>query len=300
MPDVLCACTVVIMATSPGKSTSPRRNSSGLARDVQILELLSGKDVPPDGYGVVTIARAIGRDKAAVSRAMATLADAGLLSRDSETNNYRIGHRIFAMAARSSDATLGRLARPYLRRVAQHSRETAHLCILDNGAVLTTVTVLGPHALHTSSWEGYSTDPLRTPSGRVLLSDWSREDLGDLWSDQGDVSSTGTAVSPAPWAAADPRMAAPARAAESYEFSTLLTQIERVRERGFATSGEEFEPGVVAASAPVRDHLDRVVAAINVSAPKGRVAGHLDRLGLYVAQVAGQCSTFLGASGRAM
>lgn len=278
------------------RTAVPRRNSSGLARDVQILEILSGKDVPLDGYGVVAMARATGRDKAAVSRAMATLADAGLLSRNPETNNYRIGHRIFAMAARSSDATLGRLARPYLRRVAQHSRETAHLCVLDNGTVLTTVTVLGPHALHTANWEGFSTDPLRTPSGRVLLSDWSREDLEDLWSDQAEISSTGTTVSPAPWAADDPRMAASARAAASYEFSTLLAQIEKVRERGFATSDEEFEPGVVAASAPVRDHLDRVIAAINVSAPKVRVAGHLDRLGLYVAQVAGQCSTFLGAS----
>lgn len=275
---------------------NPRRNSSGLARDVQILDLLSRKDVPPDGLGVVAVATAIGRDKAAVSRALATLADAGLVSRDPETNNYCIGHRIFAIAARSCDATLGRLARPYLRRVAQHSRETAHLCVFDNGSVLTTVTVLGPHALHTASWEGYSTDPLRTPSGRVLLSDWSREDLEDLWSDQAEVSSTGTTVSPAPWAATDPRMAAPARAAASYEFSTLLAQIDKVREHGFATSDEEFEPGVVAASAPVRDHLDRVVAAINVSAPKGRVAGHLDRLGMYVAHVAGQCSTFLGAS----
>lgn len=232
---------------------------------------------------MVAVARAIGRDKAAVSRAMATLADAGALSRDAETGLYRIGHRVFAMAARSSDATLGRLARPYLRRVAAHSRETAHLCVLRGGIVLTTVTEMGPHEMHTARWEGYSTNPLRTPSGRVLISDWPKWELKQLWSEH------------APQAAE----AAPVHSTAPYEFSTLLDQIEHIRRRGFAVSDEEFETGVVAASAPVRDHLDRVIAAINVSAPKGRVVGNLDRLGLYVAHIAAQCSTFLGAAGPA-
>lgn len=264
-------------------SDKARRNSSGLARDLEILDFLTDSATPVEGCGVVAVARAIGRDKAAVSRAMATLADAGALHRDPETGLYQVGHRIFAMAARSADATLGRLARPYLRRVAAHSRETAHLCVLRGGIVLTTVTEMGPHEMHTARWEGYSTNPLRTPSGHVLISDWRRQELRALWSEHANEAAGSAAPTSPPDADA------------TYEFTTLLDQIERLRQRGYAVSDEEFETGVVAASAPVRDHLNRVVAAINVSAPKGRVAGDLDRLGRYVAHVAGQCSTFLGA-----
>lgn len=267
------------------QSPRGRRNSSGLARDLDILNYLTDSSTPPQGYGVVAVARGIGRDKAAVSRAMATLADAGVLSRDAETGRYCVGNRIFAMAARSSDATLSRLARPYLRRVAAHSRETAHLCVLRGGIVLTTITEMGPHEMHTARWEGYSTNPLRTPSGRVLISDWPKWELKQLWSEHAARAAD---------AAPDVASLTPV----TYEFGTLLDQIEQIRRRGFAVSDEEFETGVVAASAPVRDHLDRVIAAINVSAPKGRIALNLDRLGIYVAHIAGQCSTFLGAAGQ--
>ena len=52
----------------------------------------------------------------------------------------------------------------------------------------------------------------------------------------------------------------------------LERRIIEARERGFATSDEEMEPGLVAAAAPVRDAHGRIVAALNVSGqvPDGR------------------------------
>ncbi len=50
--------------------------------------------------------------------------------------------------------------------------------------------------------------------------------------------------------------------------------------------------------APVRDHTDRIVAALNISAPKARVGSNLDRLGIYVANAADRLSQQLGATPR--
>ena len=52
--------------------------------------------------------------------------------------------------------------------------------------------------------------------------------------------------------------------------------IAEARSRGYALVREEFEPGLVAAAAPVRDVAGRVVAALNVSAPRFRFDDRLE------------------------
>jgi len=291
------------MTTAPSKppGAAKRRNSSGLARDIEILEALADPDTPPEGLGVVRIADVIGRDKATVSRAMATLAEFGLLSRDEESRLYRIGPQIFAYAARSLEAALVREARPFLRRVARHSRETTHLSVLRGGLVLTLISELSPNEVRTVSWEGMSSNPFRTPSGRVLVSDWTDVELVEWYAEHShpardvQLQSAYAAATNAPAAPAPPWFEKAPGASAVTDLASLLAEEKTIRQRGFATSDEEFEHGVVAASAPVRDHTNRVVAAISVSAPKGRVGVHLDRFGSYVAQAAQQLSHRLGA-----
>jgi DNA-binding IclR family transcriptional regulator len=281
-------------------STAPRRNSSGLARDVEILELLGGAEAEQaGGLGVMRIAQLTGRDKAVISRSLATLADAGLLDRDPTTLNYRLGSRIFSLAARTLEAALIAESRPLLRRIARSTRETTHLCVLRGGNVLTVLSELSPHEVRTTGWEGVITAAWRTPSGRVLISDWDRASLGAWYDEHGHDRPV---VGPV-----DPMMAAagfsvleepPAEKAIVSDFESLLQELSRIRERGYATLDEELERGVVGASAPVYDYSGRIVAAVNVSAPKARIGEQLDKLGQFVSQAAGELSDRLGAATR--
>ncbi|WP_138443179.1 IclR family transcriptional regulator [Sinomonas susongensis] len=278
-------------------AAQPRRNSSGLARDIEILELLGEPEaVRGGGLGVIRISQLTGRDKAIVSRTLATLADAGLVERDPESLTYRLGSRLFALAGRTTESRLVAEARSYLRRVAQSTRETAHLCVLRGGNVLTILSELSPHEFHTTGWEGVTTAAWRTPSGRVLLSDWDRESLATWYAERGHdlpvvgpinptMAGSGFAVLSSP----------PEDKAVVTDFESLVAEIGRIRERGYALLDEELERGVVGASAPVRDSNGRIIAAVNVSAPKGRV-GDLDRLGRFVAAAAGELSQRLGHS----
>ena len=76
-------------------------NGYGLGRDVALLEALASDEAGrTDGLGVAAVARLTGREKSQVSRALRALADAGLVERDEDTLVYRLGWRLFSLAAR--------------------------------------------------------------------------------------------------------------------------------------------------------------------------------------------------------
>lgn len=283
------------MAPTP-KPATPRRNSAGLSRDLEVLETLGLPEATSaGGLGVTRIAEITGRDKAVISRALATLADAGVLARDPERLTYRIGPRLYALAARTREASLVAQARPYLRRIAQHTGETAHLSVLSGGNVLTLLSELSPREFRTAGWEGITTAAWRTPSGRVLLSDWDDDELTQWYTQHGHDRPT---LGPGPTNPTPPHFTIldtpPARSATVHNLDDLRADITRIRTTGYAASDEELEIGVVAASAPVTDFTNRIIAALNVSAPKARIPGTLNRLGEFVAKAADQLSSQLG------
>jgi DNA-binding IclR family transcriptional regulator len=70
--------------------------------------------------------------------------------------------------------------------------------------------------------------------------------------------------------------------------------IAAARELGYAIVREEFEPGLVAAAAPIRDGAGRVVAALNVSAPGFRFDDRLEAAAQRVLDAAGVLSAAIG------
>lgn len=281
---------------TPLSGNGARRNSSGLARDFEILELLGSEDaLRAGGLGVSQVAQLTGRDKAVASRTLATLAETGLVERDEETLRYLLGSRLYALAARTASTTLTHASRGILRRLVQATRETSHLCVLSGGNVLTLLSEMSPHDIRTTGWAGTTTAAWRTPSGRALLSDWDEKSLEQWYADHGQdqplvgqFDQTDTSVFPV-------LDSPPSGNAPVSDFPSLLVELARIRDHGYALSDEELEFGVVAASAPVTDFTGRVVAAVNVSAPKARIGHRLDALGALVARAARELSTRLGA-----
>lgn len=264
-----------------------RRNSSGLVRDVEILDVLAQPDVVrAGGLGVTRIAELVGRDKTVISRTLITLADSGLLQRNPEDMTYRLGPRLYGLAARTAESALAYEARPYIRRLALQTGETTHLSVLRDGVVLTVVSELSTNPLRTFSWEGHSTAAGRTPSGRVLLSDWSESEVRTWYAAHGEDAPMPLPLGLDRETSPFPLRHDPPPTAVGASVESLLGELAAIRQRGFSVSDEELEIGVVAASAPVVDFRGRVVAAVNVSAPKQRIRGSLDALGMFVAKAA--------------
>lgn len=270
-----------------------RLNSSGLVRDLDLLDLLASRDAVATGLRVTELAERSGRDKAVVSRTLATLAEAGLVQRDPETRAFRLGPRLFALAARTTEATLVQRSRSLLRQMAISVRETSHLCVLRGGNVLTLISEVSPLEMGTISWAGSVTAAWRTPSGRALISDWDPASVAAWYSVHGHAE---PALDPDESLSRPfPLLAVHAVGERAIkDLDSLNAELASIRRRGYALSDEEFEQGVIAASAPVRDAAGSVIAALNVSAPKSRLGHRLDDVGAYVAKCAGVLSAELG------
>ena len=249
---------------TPGSRTPGSRNpgSAGLQRDLDILDLLASEESRRrGGLGVVRIAARLGRENSQVSRALQALAAAGMVERDPETGAFRLGWRLYSYAARSTESRLVHLAAPALRRLVASLQETTHLCVLRGARVLTLWTESPAHAFRALSWEGVPVDVPATSAGRVLISDWEPDVVRGWFPD------------------AEP--------------DTLLPELTAVRRQGYALVRDEFEVGVVGCSAPIRDFRGRVVAALNVSAPRQRLGLRLHEAGRLTAQAAGDVTRAL-------
>nr|PZN47425.1 MAG: IclR family transcriptional regulator [Actinomycetota bacterium] len=244
---------------------------AGLRRDLEIIDLLARPEHTSRGLGVTRIAELLGREKSQVSRALRNLEAEGMVERDRESLAYRLGWRLYAMAARTVEARLAHLASHYLRRLVAALNETAHLCVLRGTGVLTLLSITPSNAYRALGWEGMTVPAPLTSAGWVLMADWTPDTVRS-WT-AGWLRETN-------------------RPADLLDH--LLAQIADVRSRGYAAVDEEFEVGLVGVSAPVRDYRGLIIAAIHVTAPKARLGPHLDDAGERTLAIAQELSAALG------
>lgn len=214
--------------------------TAALQRGIDVLAALADPAVGGDGLGVVELATLIGADKSQLSRTLATLDEAGLVIRDPDTRAYRLGWRIFSMAAQAGDRALIAAARPVLLGLVAELGESAHLSVRAGDQVLTLATESPASAIHAPGRVGGLTPMGVTSAGRALALDLDDATLATL-----GLGDHAVAI-------------ADARAA------------------GCAIVREEFEPGLVSVAAPIRDAGGGIVAALNVSAPAFRFGDRLE------------------------
>jgi DNA-binding IclR family transcriptional regulator len=204
-----------------------------------------------------------------------------------------LGYQLYALAARTLESRLVRESLPFLRRVVAATHETAHLCVLRGGSVLTLSSEQSEYAFRGIGWEGVSVAASRTSSGRVLVSDWDETSLRAWYELHGDDKKVVSPMSPI--AEASDARDDTGHQPTIVDAEGFLAEVTRIRRRGFATVDEEFELGVVGASAPVYDFRVSIVAAINVSAPKTLIGRHVNEVVVVVAKIAADLSRQLGA-----
>ncbi|MFI6091132.1 IclR family transcriptional regulator [Streptomyces sp. NPDC051218] len=253
-------------ANAAGSAPIAGRNQGhGLRRDIDLLDALGSPEAQhTGGLGVVRIAQIVGREKSQVSRALKALADVGIVERDPDSLEYRLGWRLFSLVARTSESRLVRVAGPVMHQLSVGLEETSHLCVLHEKEVRTLLSVSG-HSYRLREWEGRCVPAWTTSAGPVLLRDASPDELYVRFGATHEVSV------PALW-----------------------SRVKGAREEGFAREFEEFEPDLVGVSAPVFDFRGRVVAALNVTAPAARFAARLDHAGRAAMAAAAKVSSLLG------
>ena len=272
-----------------------RSHTSGLARDLEVVEVLSSAEAfTLGGLGVNRVSELTGRDKGQISRVLGTLAATGLVDRDPKTRKYSLGHRFYSLSMRTREAHLALQAESRLSELVAQTQETAHLNVLRGGRVLTIKTIVAADAVRRSGWDGVLSNAGITASGRTMLAGLTDSEI-ELWWQEHALDDPLPILSidlPKPAEPINPKTRRAKRPARSLK--AFMALLQDARDLGYALS-DEFQSGIVDAAAPVRDSSNLVVAALSVGASKDRIGDQTDQLGQLVSAAALRLSVDLGA-----
>jgi len=196
--------------------------------------------------GLTEIAGQIGLHKSTVHRLMTTLEEKGFVARDAATEKYRLGLKVWELSthlSKSDDPAV--LLLPAMERLRDRLGETVSLYLRDGKDRLRIQAVQSNQAIRRVAQVGARLPLYVGASSKVLVAFASEEDRQELLRDP-------------EW----PEMPDP----EGY-----LRMLEEIRERGYATSFEEREPGAAAVAVPIVNRRGEVAAALSVSGPISRI-----------------------------
>lgn len=225
---------------------------------------------------VAEIARELDIHKSTASRIAAMLTASGYLRLSRTGRGYELGARIARLGQLTAgDADIAEVALPHLRALAEKTGETCHLGVLDGPDAVTIAVAEGTHSMRMHAQVGKRSPAYLTAMGKSLLAPHEPESIERRFSDVVFHAPTSHAVR---------------------DVEELVTQLETVRERGYAIDDEELEIGLRCVSAPVVDDRGDVVASVTASCAASRVsAARIHQLAADVIRCAGEISAAIGA-----
>jgi IclR family KDG regulon transcriptional repressor len=214
------------------------------------MRILSAFDGEHGDRGVSEVAQLTGLHKATTHRIMMTLLNGGFLERAPDGERFRLGTRLVELglgALRGLD--LRQVAFPYMQQLVERFDETCDLGIFDRGMVLYVEVVHSQHSLTIAARIGRRLPAYCTASGRVFLAFLPPEVVEPLLREPLAACTEKTTTS----------------------LARLREELEATRQRGYALDDEEFEDGIRAVSAPIRDIDGNVIAALSMPGPVHRM-----------------------------
>jgi DNA-binding IclR family transcriptional regulator len=244
--------------------------SGTLERGLRLLQFFAaaGEATPAEA------AKATGLSRSATYRIADRLRGWGFLELNPASDGLRLGSEAvrLGMAALATLEVTG-VAPSHLRTLADRTRETVNLAVVDGDAVVYIHKEEGTLAVKMSAQLGTRRPLYCTALGKAYLATLPPREL--------EAKLAGLEL-------------ARFTAATITDPAALAAELERVRRRGWAVDDEEVEEGVFCLGAAVRDHRRRAVATISVAGPAYRLRAQAGRLGPLVAETAAAISRRLG------
>ncbi len=264
----------------PPESSKPTKVVQTIERSAAILDVLGQS---PQGISLRDLSAKINLPKGTTHRLLSSLSYYGYVRQDFKTKNYFLGFKLVDLGnLLLNQLDLRKEAEPFLRELAEKTKETVHLVILDQNEIVyidKVETDHNPSGLRMASRVGLRNPPHSCAVGKVLLANLSEEAL-DLFLKKGPLMKR-----------TENTITDPVR---------LREHLSMVRRQGYAIDDEENEKGIRCVAAPIRDGTGRAVAAVSISGPAFKVTKRAIQEGLKkeVMNTAFQISQRLGFRGR--
>lgn len=188
----------------------------------------------------------VGLHKSTVHRLLASLEGKSFVVRDSHSDKYRLGMRIWELAAsfdQSDNPAL--LLLPEMEKLRDAIGETITLYIRDGVERIRIQAVQSQQAIRRVAEVGARL-PLHVGASSKVLLAFADDEVRD------------SVLQDPSWP-------------PTIEREAYLEQLAEIRQTGYATSVEEREPGAAAVAAPIFTHSGKLAAALSVSGPSNRL-----------------------------
>jgi DNA-binding IclR family transcriptional regulator len=241
------------MAT-PNES-KPNNLVQTIERISVILDILGQN---PQGISIRDLSSKVSLPKGTTHRLLSSLSYLGYVRQDPKTRNYLLGFKLVELG----NILLGQLdlrkeAAPFLNDLAERTKETVHMVILDRNEVVYIDKVEvdhNPRGLRMASRIGLRNPAHSSAVGKVLISHLPDEELNKFFKGRGLSKRTENTIT---------------------DTSQLKEHLKMVRNQGYAIDDEENEKGVRCVGAPIYNEAGNAVAAISISGPAFRVTKKL-------------------------
>lgn len=200
---------------------------------------------------LIEIAKATELSRPAVRRILLTLHHLGYVQ-PTGGSHWELTPRVLTIGQHfTASSAVVAVSEAHMSRLVDETQESASLSAMDGNDVVYLARVPAKHVLNINATAGTRVSAHATSMGRVLLAAAAPDFVEQYMTDPGLQPLT------------------PHTVTNPDQFRATL---KKVREQGWSLVSEEREIGLIAASAPIRNHAGQVVAALSSSSSTGRMS----------------------------
>lgn len=226
----------------PVDQIEEKESVRSVVRAFHIIEALAKDDGQPKGIQDLAVLTSL--TKATVHRIISTLVNLGYVDKD-VNGKYVLGLRVISLSTIIlNNLRVANIAQNDLDLLAKQTELTAHLAIIDNNDLLYLAKANSNLSIQTTSYIGQRSYIHSTSLGKAICAYLPTDRVKRILVDKGMRQFTEKTIT---------------------TIGGYLTELERVKENGYAIDNEENEKYVRCVAAPIFDHTGSVIASISVS-----------------------------------
>src|SRR5262245_22104689 len=205
-----------------------------------------------EGINLADLSKAVGLHNSTTFHLVKTMTQLGYITQLRDSNRYRIGSRLFTLAAGAlEENSFLAVATPVLETLTRETGEAGHFAIRSGNEIVVIARTAGSGLLQMVDRTGGQRPAHATALGKVLLAALNDAQIRQFLGPEPLRKFTAKTI---------------------VERNALLREIEEVRRKGIAYDDGEFDAEIRCVAVAVHDFAGRVAGAVGISGPVWRLS----------------------------